>query len=91
MPNDRTTIEKYLDDKVGTWGGFLDICAFANAETIDADTRKALKFHGDDLFSVLKLFAEHYEWVKCDSRAIADLWLRANTDATLFKFVISAA
>ena len=47
---------------------------------LDTDVGKAFKFSGGDdesAYVVLRFAAQHYEWVKCDSGAIATLWLDA--------------
>ena len=91
MPSDQPTKEpfsKYLEalEKIGAWGGFLEICAYAKAQkynvlVLDTDCGKAFEFHGGDDTSpyvVLRFASKHnYEWVKCDSGAIAELWLNA--------------
>ena len=91
MPDDSRTVKpfsEYLDalEKEGSWGGFLEVYAFAkvqkfNVLVIDADINKAFRFEGGDDASpyvVLKFAAKHYEWVKCNSAAIASLWIEAD-------------
>lgn len=82
MSDDSRTVKpfsEYLDalEKEGSWGGFLEVHAFAkvqkfNVLVIDADIHKAFRFEGGDDASpyvVLKFAAKHYEWVKCNSAA----------------------
>ena len=71
-------------EKVGTWAGFLELAAFSKAEkrnllVLDGDCCSAFKFPTEEHhpYSVLFFHKEHYEFVECDSGAIAELWTRA--------------